>query len=153
MKQKKTILALALMLLGQGLTYAKSLVMTLTDGTLVYYQLGGETNPKMRFTDGKIGVDADTYEFSDIQSFYISETDNPSEVTDIRLDRPGASYADGKLTVNLPYANVRVCGVDGMEAEAEVSSDGKTTTVNTGRLAKGVYIISTGKASFKISKR
>ena len=66
--KKLTILCL-LCLASMG-AMAKSLVLTLSDGTLVYYLLGGETDPRMRFVEGKIEVNTDVYEISGIKNFY-----------------------------------------------------------------------------------
>ena len=66
---KKTFLTLLLgfSLLPAG---AKSVVFTLNDGTLVYYLLGGEVAPVMRFGDeGTLTINADSYEVSGIKNF------------------------------------------------------------------------------------
>ena len=73
--KKLTILCL-LCLASMG-AMAKSLVLTLSDGTLVYYLLGGETDPRMRFVEGKIEVNTDVYQISGIKNFYISNEDDP----------------------------------------------------------------------------
>ena len=51
---------------------ARSIVLTLKDGTHVYYLLGGESRPVLKFVDGNIVVNTDRYEFGDIKNFYIS---------------------------------------------------------------------------------
>ena len=67
---KTRIITLAAFLfLAIGVLSAKSLVLTLKNGTLVYYLLGGEANPMMRLTDGDIVVNTDKYEFGNIQNF------------------------------------------------------------------------------------
>ena len=65
---KKLTLLFVFACLAYAGAMAKSVVFTLVDGTKVYYLLGGETNPKLRFVEGKMTVDADVYEFSDIKS-------------------------------------------------------------------------------------
>ena len=72
---KKLTLLFVFACLAYAGAMAKSVVFTLVDGTKVYYLLGGEANPKLRFVEGKMTVDADVYEFSDIKNFYISEED------------------------------------------------------------------------------
>ena len=58
---KKLALSLSLFFLACMTATAKSVVFTLSNGTKIYYLLGGETNPVMRFVDGKITVNADSY--------------------------------------------------------------------------------------------
>ena len=59
---------------------AKSVVFTLNDGTKIYYLLSAEVSPMLRFKDGKMVVNEDTYEFTDIKNFYISEEDDPNAI-------------------------------------------------------------------------
>ena len=64
-----------IVLMSVCMASAKSVVFTLSNNTKVYYLLGGEKNPVMKFVDGKLVVNTDTYEFSKIKNFVISEED------------------------------------------------------------------------------
>ena len=57
--KKRAFISILCALLVSSAAYAKSLVITLTDGTLVYYLLGSDTNPKLHFVDGGIMINAD----------------------------------------------------------------------------------------------
>ena len=59
---------------------AKSLVITLKDGTLVYYLLNSDKSPVMRMVPGGFTVNKDSYKFSEVKNFYISPTDDPNPV-------------------------------------------------------------------------
>lgn len=127
---------------------AKSVVFTLSDGTLVYYLLGGETNPVMKFVDGKVVVNADTYEFSEVKNFYISATDDPTFVEEIKAL---PSKFDGKtLVVPTENANVAVFDASSKKVKASISVANGSTLVDLSSLPKGVYIIKVGKSSIKV---
>lgn len=132
---------------------AKSIVFTLKFGQQVYYLLGGETNPVMRFVDGKIVMNDDTYEFSGIKNFRYSATDDPSAIETV-------SVAERmKLKGNILVARcgaketVRVRDLSGKEVVTAVSRDGESTVVNLNPLPSGTYVISIGNSSIKVMKR
>lgn len=66
--------------MGSLTTYAKSLVIELTNGLSVYYKLGGEVNPQLVFSsDGTFTLNTQTFSFADVQCFRISATDFSGE--------------------------------------------------------------------------
>lgn len=144
----KKILTLIVMLAAVVIASAKSVVFTLSDGTLVYYLLGGETNPVMKFVDGKVVVNADTYEFSEVKNFYISATDDPTSVEEVKAL---PSKFDGKtLVVPAENANVAVFDASGKKVKASISVANGSTLVDLSSLPKGVYIIKVGGSSIKV---
>lgn len=150
---KKLIILFLLMLTISAGAAAKSMVITLANNTKVYYQLGGETNPMMRFVDGKITVDADDYEISDIKNFYISIEDAPNAI-ESTMTASSMVYSANTLVVKAAEAKtVKVYSVGGKEVNADVQRAGEVITVNLNGLDKGAYIISTGDASFKVFKK
>jgi hypothetical protein len=151
--KKRTLLFLSALLLATGTLFAKSLVLTLSDGTLVYYLLGKDVNPMMRFVDGKITVNADEYEVSGIKNFYISEEDDPTDIKG--ADAEGKfTYGANTLVVKAgESAVVKVYGVSGAEVEAEIVKAGGAVSVNLNNLERGVYVVKVGKASFKVIKK
>lgn len=144
----KKILTLIVMLAAVAAASAKSVVFTLSDGTLVYYLLGGETNPVMKFVDGKVVVNADTYEFSEVKNFYISATDDPTSVEEVKAL---PSKFDGKtLVVPTENANVAVFDASGKKVKASISVANGSTLVDLSSLPKGVYVIKVGGSSIKV---
>ena len=149
---KKTILTLLLgfSLLPAG---AKSVVFTLQDGTLVYYLLGGEIAPVMRFSDeGTLTVNADSYEVSGIRNFYISQTDDPTSVSAPQAAHP--TLAGGLFSVHAAAGTVvDVFNLGGTRQDIPVTQQGDTVTLDLHALPRGIYIIKVGKESFKINKK
>lgn len=151
MKQKLLTLITALVLVS-GTVFAKSLVLTLSNGKKVYYLLDNKTATMMRFVDGKITVEADEYTFSGIKNFYISEQDDPNSIEEV-VSKSNATYRANTLVVNIANAPVKVYTANGREVKAETSSTESTTSVDLGNLAKGTYIIRIGESSFKVMKK
>lgn len=150
---KKTTILFTLMLLASVGAMAKSVVFTLSNNKKVYYQLGGETNPMLRFVDGKMTVNADTYEFSGIKNFYISQEDAPNAI-ESTATATRMAYSANTLVLNAGEAKtVKVYSVGGREVNADIQTADDIITVNLNGLEKGAYIISTGDASFKVLKK
>ena len=150
---KTRIITLAAFLfLAIGVLSAKSLVLTLKNSTLVYYLLGGEANPMMRFTDGDIVVNTDKYEFGNIKNFCISATDDPS----------GIEHTVGE---NIQYAhNIMVVATDKPLAMAIYTSAGHKvstpiqqangrTCIDLNPIPQGAYIVTIGESSLKVLKK
>lgn len=150
---KRLTLWLALVLLTSMGAEAKSLVLTLSDGTKVFYLLGGETTPKLRFLEGKVAVDADQYTISGIKSFSFTDDDTPTAV-DPLLAKQQVTFADNTLVVRSPKAaGVRVFSVAGLEVAADVQVLDGIITVNLNDLEHGAYVVRVGKSSLKVWKR
>lgn len=149
---KKTFLSFlfALSLLTAG---AKSVVFTLNDGSLIYYLLGGETAPIMRFTDdGTFTVNADSYEVSGIKNFYISQTDDPTAISSPSVSQP--TFAGGLFCVHPNGAtSVTVFNMNGTRIDVPIMKQNDTITLDLHSLSRGIYIIKVGKESFKINKK
>lgn len=133
--------------------FAKSLVLKLGDGTLVYYQLGGNVNPMMKFVDGRVTVNADVYEFSGIKNFYISAEDAPTGIGAVSDDGIRPSFDGRTLGVNRADAEISVYAADGKKVEAAVGRAGDYTTVDMSGLGRGVYVVRIGNTSLKVLKR
>lgn len=148
---KHVILIFVMMLMPVAVS-AKSVVFTLKDGTLVYYLLGGEKNPVMRFTEGGLTVNDDEYELSDIKNFYISSTDDPNGIEQI-LEAEKFSYKANRFVMKSDADKVSVYGVGGAKADARVESAGGYVMVDLSALKSGAYIIQVGEHSFKVMKK
>ncbi len=143
----------ACLLMATGMAEAKSLVLTMKNGTKVYYLLGGETNPMMRFVDGQVTVDADEYTITNIKNFYISETDDPTAIENV-LSKNDVSYNANTLVINSSNVkDVKVYSANGTQVKAEIQKAGDIITVDLNSLATGTYIINAGGSSFKVMKR
>lgn len=148
----KRLVTLMIVLASVCMASAKSVVFTLSDGTLVYYLLGGETNPIMRFVDDKVVVNADTYEFSGIKNFYISNEDDPNAIENV-LAKSSIKYDGNTVVVSAAKGKtVKVFAVNGTEVKAPISTAEGYAAVDMSGLQKGTYIISVGSSSIKVQK-
>ncbi len=149
----KKLAFLSFMCLVSLTTMAKSVVFTLSDGTKVYYLLGGETNPVLRFVNGKMKVDADLYELSDIKNFFISEEDDPNGIEAL-LSKQNITIKANTVVVNSSAVKtLKVFTLSGVEVKADVQRQNDVLTVDLNSLEKGTYVISTGKSSLKVMKK
>ncbi len=149
----KKLAFLSFMCLVSLTTMAKSVVFTLSDGTKVYYLLGGETNPVLRFVDGKMKVDADLYELSDIKNFFISEEDDPNGIEALLSKQDITIKANTVVVNSSAVKTLKVFTLSGVEVKADVQRQNDVLTVDLNSLEKGTYVISTGKSSLKVMKK
>lgn len=150
---KRIVIAIACLLFSIGISFGKSLVLTLANNTLVYYVLGGDKNPMMRFADGKVCVNSDEYAFSNIKNFYISETDDPSGIEHL-LKEQQITYKAGTLIVHTDNPeSIGVYNANGMKVSVPVEQSGDFVAVSLNQLPKGVYVVRVGESSFKVLKQ
>lgn len=149
--KKRAFISILCALLVSSATYAKSLVITLTDGTLVYYLLGSDTNPKLHFVDGGIMINADNYALEGVKNFYISNEDDPNAIKDV--------FTDDKMEIRdnvliIPSTEtVSVYTTAGKQVQANSRLMSNKTIIDLNALPQGSYVINIGKTSFKIMKR
>lgn len=149
---KKLTFFLLMLVASIGAT-AKSLVFTLNDGTKVYYQLSSEVNPIMRFKEGKLLVNDDVYEFDGIKNFYLSDEDAPDAIENVQ-SKPNVTFKANTVLIPADAVKVlKVFTVDGVEVKTVIQNEGDVFSVDLNGLAKGVYVISTGKSSLKVIKK
>lgn len=150
---KRIVIAVACLLFSIGISFGKSLVLTMANNTLVYYMLGGAKNPMMRFADGKVCVESDEYTFSNIKNFYISETDDPSGIEHL-LKEQQITYKAGTLIVHTDSPeSISVYTVNGMKISVPVEQAGNVVAVSMTQLPNGVYVVRVGESSFKVFKQ
>ncbi|MBO5824392.1 MAG: T9SS type A sorting domain-containing protein [Prevotella sp.] len=150
---KRIVIAIACLLFSIGISFGKSLVLTLANNTLVYYMLGGAKNPMMRFVDSKVCVESDEYTFSNIKNFYISETDDPSGIEHL-LKEQQITYKAGTLIVHTDNPeSISVYTVNGMKISVPVEQAGNVVAVSMTQLPNGVYVVRVGESSFKVLKQ
>lgn len=132
---------------------AKSVVFTLNDGTKVYYLLSAEVSPMLRFKDGKMVVNEDTYEFTDIKNFYISEEDDPNAIEKV-LAKHNVTFKANTIVINSDSVKIlKVYTLDGVEVKVPVEKSENVISVNLNGLERGTYLISTGDSSLKVLKK
>lgn len=151
----RIISVIVCLLLTMGLSYGKSLVLTLSNKTLVYYLLDDTKSPMMRFADGKIVMETDEYALGDIKNFYISEQDDPNSIEKLLRERK-ISYKSGMFILQSDTdisGTVAVYDINGMKVDAVVEKAGNIVSVCLKALSQGTYVIRVGESSFKVIKQ
>lgn len=141
----KKLLFIIVLMVAAVTVQAKSLVITLADGTEVYYLLGGDVNPVMKFKDGKVTVNADAYEISDIKKFVISQTDDPSCI------KAETFYVKGKQDIEVFSLDGKK--VDTIKSTSLQSKEDAISSLSLTTLPKGVYVLKIGSATMKVLKK
>ena len=132
---------------------AKSVVFTLNDGTKVYYLLSAEVSPMLRFKDGKMVVNEDTFDFTDIKNFYISEEDDPNAIEKV-LAKHNVTFEANTVVINSDSVKIlKIYTLDGVEVKVPVEKSESVISVNLNGLKRGTYLISTGDSSLKVLKK
>ena len=130
---------------------AKSLVVVLNNGTEVYYKLGGEKNPVMTYDKEMLTVNTDQYTFSNFSRFYISNTDAPTVINDVRKQH--TQFNGSTFCFYAENHEVNVYKADGTKVNVTVTTKNGMTTIDTSSLQRGTYIINIGQSSFKVCKK
>jgi hypothetical protein len=149
----KRLTLISMLLIASIGAPAKSVVFTLNDGTKVYYLLSAEVSPMLRFKDGKMVVNEDTYEFTDIKNFYISEEDDPNAIEKV-LAKHNVTFKANTVVINSDSVKIlKVYTLDGVEVKVPVEKSENVISVNLNGLERGTYLISTGDSSLKVLKK
>ena len=150
-----------LVLLGASAVSARSLIIQLNDGTKMYYLISLTENPCLKFDDGTINIQSDQFTVSDVDKFYISETDNPNQIqhpeseTGIR----STGQADKCLYILLDKAtsdeqlSIKLFSIDGKALKSKYSIEENKVVLETSGLSKGIYILHIGNHSLKFQKK
>lgn len=127
---------------------AKSLVIVLIDGSEVYYNIDTQS-AIMHLTDGNVTVEVDSYQFSNIERFYISNEDAPSAISNTHVPRPKTQ--NGILYI--PNEDIATLfTLDGKQVA--VSQNGTDTqTFNLTHFPSGTYLVKTKNATLKFTKK
>lgn len=152
MKHRCMIAFLLLAILVSSVS-AKSLVLTLNDGKRVYYLLGSDVDPMMRFVDGTMTVGIDSYSFVDVRHFYISAEDDPNGVEQTLMGF-APSYKDNVLCMQVSgEVSVKVYATDGRDMQIPVCVVDNMVCVDLNPLPVGMYVVSIGGSSLKVVKK
>lgn len=129
---------------------ARKLVVTLLDGTQVFYSITDNDRPVMEFADGVVTVKADSFSFGDIREFRLVKDDDA--VRGISAGQSGLRLDHGRIYLNQVSA-VSVFSLKGQRVEVPTSLQDQLTVLDVSALPTGVYVIKTDKTSFKFVKK
>lgn len=151
MKEKIITLVACLLFVAANLS-AKSLVLTLKNGTLVYYLLDEEVRPMLRFVDGGIMVNTDKYEFSNVKNFYISATDDPSSIEHATGNQ--IEYSRNMLVINAEYSlSFAIYTSSGHKVSVPAQQVNGQIIIDLNPLPQGAYVVTIGESSLKVLKK
>ncbi|MDD4430456.1 MAG: hypothetical protein PHF61_03520 [Bacteroidales bacterium] len=157
----KTILILFLFLLHIGFVSARSLVIELKDGTKMYYLISLDENPCLVFDQGDMSIKSDLFTVSEVEKFYISETDNPNRLTNPQQEDTFRSTGLAAESLHIIIENlnpeklplVSLFSIEGKALESSCIFKDKELIVETSGLARGIYILKIGNKSLKFQKK
>ena len=150
MNKKSLLLSLCLLFMAAGAS-ARSLVLELADGTLVYYLLSAEASPVMKVADGQVQVNSDDFTFAEVKRFYISEEDAPTAIDGLKTAVP-TEMKDGVLYLSTREP-VALYTPDGKLVRQGRAADDVRSLIDLQSLSAGVYVVRYGQKSFKFIKR
>ncbi|MCR5270259.1 MAG: hypothetical protein K6D91_04480 [Prevotella sp.] len=142
-----------------GVAQGRGLVLQLTEGVKVFYPLAtNESSVTLKMTHDGLQVEAAQYAFTQIEKFYISETDEEvSEIKSFSAQQADIVQRGGVLYVIGSTGPLRIFGLDGKEVTQHgrhlVQTLGGSTAVCIQSLPAGTYILQTGKKKVKFMKR
>ncbi len=126
------LLVIYFLFIGNTVLNAKSLVLTLNDGSQAYYQLDDDSKPMMRFTDEGLTVEADAYTFLQVSQWSVSDKDAPVGIEEVQ-----------NITADQASEVLQIYSTDGKLLE----------TRNLKDLPTGSYLVKTQNATLKILKK
>lgn len=151
---KKFLLITVIMLIST-MAHAKYLIITLNNGEDIAYTLGGESDPTITFAKGGICVNTDTFSFTNIESFRLDEVAPTATADTEATNKESEPSLEGySLTLSAAQAKkLRITNVNGSAVSVSKNEGNGKCTVDLSVLPQGTYVINTGNASFKITKK
>jgi len=145
----KRLVLITMLSLSALLMQARSLVLTLNDGTKAYYPITAAQRPVLCFTDGKLSVETQSYLFTDIREFRVSDEDGPTGIcsTEIRPKLEG-----NRLWIDTEV-KVAVYDTGGRKQSVDIEKAAGGQIVSLASLLPGLYIVHAGKTTFKYVKK
>lgn len=156
---KRITLIALLILCSFVVAQGRGLVLQLTGGVKAFYPLtGNDAAVTLKMTYEGLQVEASQYAFSQIEKFYISETDEEvSEIKSVSTRQADIFQQGGMLFVTGGEGPLHVYGIDGKDVSLSgrpvVQTVGSTAAVNLQLLPSGIYVLQTGKKKVKLMKR
>jgi len=149
---KKFLLFLSFLLATASTYAAETLYMTLTDGSVVSFQLS--LKPTITFSGSVLTV---TTSDKATQQFTLADVARYSFTASSRIDAAtadkGIQVFDDKIVVEGNNAKVSVVSINGTVVDAQIERSGSTTVVSTQSLPAGLYIIKANNHSLKVLKK
>lgn len=140
---------IAALLVSALAAQARSLVVTLTDGTKAYFQLADGARPVMKFMAGRVSVDSQTFTIADIRDFRLSAEDAPTGIQSVETGvRP-----DGESLWIASESPLAVYDSQGRKQPVDLQRLRGGQRVSLSALPRGLYIIHVGKSTFKVVKK
>lgn len=122
-------------------SFARSLVLTLSDGSTASYQLGGASNPVvMTLASDGVRIKTDAFTFEALRSYVISEQDVPDAINADR-NAPALTIRAGHITAEAVAFLYTVSG--------RLVAKGRDINLNT--LPAGAYVATAAGHSLKFS--
>lgn len=155
---KRAVVIALLTLCIFGVAHSRGLVLQLVGGAKAFYPLpSNDASVSLKMTQEGFQVETAQYAFTLIEKFYISETDEASEINLFSTSQPDIVQQGGVLYIIGCDKPLHVYGIDGKEVSLHgrgiVQTIGNTTTVNIHSLPAGTYIIQTGNKKVKLMKQ
>lgn len=147
------LITIALLLSAPTIGMSKSLVLSLSNGQLAYFLINGTNDPTMKFVDGSIVVGNEAYQFLDIKSFYISETDDPNGIISIEHKDIPIFRGNMLLVANNTPHQILIYNMNGTLVDADIVSAGEYTGVDLSTIAQGTYVAKIGDQQLKFVKK
>lgn len=158
---KKSLLLLIIILLtlsvpARAEQFAESIVLKLKNGETISFALNEQ--PKLTFSQGNLILSSSTYEstykLSDLDGYQIKYSDTNSiqsikEGEQVLRQEAGCIYISG---LN-PQTEVKVYSTSGVVVCSTIANTDGSATIDLSAQLPGVYVISYGANSIKITKR
>ena len=157
--KKKVISALMMAMVAVLPSFARSLVINLTDGTEIVCSLAKE--PQMLFGEKAITLtslagEVGQWSFSDVESWKFSDQPDQDEIDAIdkvKSDKPQIKIEEGRVTIqNLKFKEQNTqAAVYDTSGRLMFQVSGSKFHVN--KLTKGTYLLKVGESCVKFSVR
>lgn len=158
---KKSLLILTLFFLTLSVStraeqFAESIVLKLKNGETISFAL--DEQPKLTFSQGNLILSSNTYEsiykLSDIEGYQIKYSDTNSvpsiiEGEQVLRQEAGCIYISGLKS----QTAVKVYSTGGVVVCSTIANTDGSATIDLSAQQSGVYVISYGANSIKITKR
>ena len=156
MMKGKTILAmLAVALCSQPGRAGSSLLIHLSDSTVVVCSLARE--PQLTFGEKTITLSSQEgtvgqWEFADVDSWTFADIED--RIAGTKGERPQVRITQDRLTITgREGLRVAVYDMNGRQRTPALTTSGNTTSLSLGGLTKGAYLLKVGNSSVKFMVR
>lgn len=152
---KKRVLAFLILTYFTTFLSARCIIFSLTDGSLVYYQLASDNCPMMSFSDSGFTMNDDIYTFGDIDYFYYTKEDAPTSIETVKeMNNTAVLTINNQIiTISNTSANISLYTIDGKMIPADIIHSDLGISVDISSIPGGIYILRSDFTSFKFTKK